>query len=204
MRRILQTAVQRLDERSLPRAPDAESQTDVALVSAASTAETQNVRFTVIINTFVILKQICFPARVDVLERLMSKTYVITGASSGSGPRSRAHGPGRRQRRPRRAQRRTSSRSSPSACGSNALDVKTDVTDPEAVRSDGESRRRSLRRHRRARRNAGISMWARFREITDLSLFERIMRVNYLEPCIRTLRAAALARVARAHLASRR
>jgi NAD(P)-dependent dehydrogenase (short-subunit alcohol dehydrogenase family) len=28
--------------------------------------------------------------------------------------------------------------------------------------------------------NAGLSMWARFEEITDLSLFERIMRVNYL------------------------
>jgi NAD(P)-dependent dehydrogenase (short-subunit alcohol dehydrogenase family) len=28
--------------------------------------------------------------------------------------------------------------------------------------------------------NAGISMWARFEDITDLSLFDRIMRVNYL------------------------
>jgi short-subunit dehydrogenase len=28
--------------------------------------------------------------------------------------------------------------------------------------------------------NAGISMWARFDEITDLSIFERIIRVNYL------------------------
>lgn len=28
--------------------------------------------------------------------------------------------------------------------------------------------------------NAGIGMWARFEEITDLSIFERIMRVNYL------------------------
>jgi short-subunit dehydrogenase len=28
--------------------------------------------------------------------------------------------------------------------------------------------------------NAGLSMWARFEEITDLSVFERIMRVNYL------------------------
>jgi short-subunit dehydrogenase len=28
--------------------------------------------------------------------------------------------------------------------------------------------------------NAGISMWARFEEIRDLSIFERIMRVNYL------------------------
>jgi NAD(P)-dependent dehydrogenase (short-subunit alcohol dehydrogenase family) len=28
--------------------------------------------------------------------------------------------------------------------------------------------------------NAGISMWARFDEVTDLSMFERIMRVNYL------------------------
>ena len=28
--------------------------------------------------------------------------------------------------------------------------------------------------------NAGISMWALFEEITDLSMFERIMRINYL------------------------
>lgn len=28
--------------------------------------------------------------------------------------------------------------------------------------------------------NAGVSMWARFEEITDLSVFERLMRVNYL------------------------
>jgi short-subunit dehydrogenase len=28
--------------------------------------------------------------------------------------------------------------------------------------------------------NAGVSMWARFDEVTDLSLFERLMRVNYL------------------------
>ena len=28
--------------------------------------------------------------------------------------------------------------------------------------------------------NAGISMWARFDEVTDLSIFERIQRVNYL------------------------
>jgi NAD(P)-dependent dehydrogenase (short-subunit alcohol dehydrogenase family) len=28
--------------------------------------------------------------------------------------------------------------------------------------------------------NAGISMWARFEEVSDLTLFERIMRVNYL------------------------
>jgi NAD(P)-dependent dehydrogenase (short-subunit alcohol dehydrogenase family) len=28
--------------------------------------------------------------------------------------------------------------------------------------------------------NAGVSMWAYFEEVTDLSIFERIMRVNYL------------------------
>lgn len=28
--------------------------------------------------------------------------------------------------------------------------------------------------------NAGLSMWARFDELTDLSIYERIMRVNYL------------------------
>ncbi|HTQ47217.1 MAG TPA: SDR family oxidoreductase, partial [Polyangiaceae bacterium] len=28
--------------------------------------------------------------------------------------------------------------------------------------------------------NAGLSMWARFEEVTDLTVFDRIMRVNYL------------------------
>ena len=28
--------------------------------------------------------------------------------------------------------------------------------------------------------NAGLSMWARFDELADLSIYERIMRVNYL------------------------
>src|SRR5262247_3294708 len=28
--------------------------------------------------------------------------------------------------------------------------------------------------------NAGLSMWARFDELTDLSIYERIIRVNYL------------------------
>lgn len=37
--------------------------------------------------------------------------------------------------------------------------------------------------------NAGIGMWARFEEITDLSVFERIMRVNYLGSVWRTWHA---------------
>ena len=28
--------------------------------------------------------------------------------------------------------------------------------------------------------NAGITMWARFDEVTDLSIFEKIIQVNYL------------------------
>jgi short-subunit dehydrogenase len=37
--------------------------------------------------------------------------------------------------------------------------------------------------------NAGISMWARAAEVTDLSIFERIMRVNYLGSVWCTLHA---------------
>lgn len=37
--------------------------------------------------------------------------------------------------------------------------------------------------------NAGISMWTRFDEVTDLSIFEKVMRVNYLGPVWLTHRA---------------
>src|SRR5262245_36782134 len=39
--------------------------------------------------------------------------------------------------------------------------------------------------------NAGVSMWARFDELTDLSIYERIMRVNYLG-CVWLTHAALL------------
>jgi NAD(P)-dependent dehydrogenase (short-subunit alcohol dehydrogenase family) len=61
-----------------------------------------------------------------------------------------------------------------------AVAVPTDVTDPEAC---GRAVARAVEAFGGLDalvNNAGISMWARFDQVTDLSLFERIMRVNYL------------------------
>jgi short-subunit dehydrogenase len=64
--------------------------------------------------------------------------------------------------------------------GGEALVVRCDV----AVQADCEALvKAAIERFGRIDifvNNAGLSMWARFTEITDLSLFERLMRVNYL------------------------
>lgn len=66
------------------------------------------------------------------------------------------------------------------ALGAAALAVPTDVSDEAECRALVE---RAVAEHGRIDTlilNAGIGMWARFDEMTDLAPFERIMRVNYL------------------------
>jgi short-subunit dehydrogenase len=63
--------------------------------------------------------------------------------------------------------------------GGSALGVPTDVTDPEQCRALIEKAIARFDSVDFLVNNAGISMWARFEEVTDLGLFERIMRVNY-------------------------
>ncbi len=65
-------------------------------------------------------------------------------------------------------------------CGPNALAVKTDVTVPAQCEAMVKAAVARFGGVDVLVCNAGISMWARFRDITDLSMFERIMRVNYL------------------------
>lgn len=60
------------------------------------------------------------------------------------------------------------------------LVVPTDVTDPDACKRLIGRTLDHFGRIDALVNNAGISMWAKFDEITDLTLFERIMRVNYL------------------------
>ena len=64
--------------------------------------------------------------------------------------------------------------------GGRALSVVTDVADPDACRRMVERAVEAFGGVDMLVNNAGISMWARFEEVTDLSVFERIMRVNYL------------------------
>jgi NAD(P)-dependent dehydrogenase (short-subunit alcohol dehydrogenase family) len=66
------------------------------------------------------------------------------------------------------------------AAGGRGLAVPTDVGDPEACRRLVDAAVARFGPPDALFNNAGISMWARFDEITDLSIFERIMRVNYL------------------------
>lgn len=113
----------------------------------------------------------------------MAKTYVITGASSGIGEAlARAYAL-RGANIVLAARDRDRIDRVAAACeraGGRALAAPTDVTEPEQCRA--------LIAQAVARfgaidvlvNNAGISMWARFEDVTDLTLFERIMRVNYL------------------------
>ena len=66
------------------------------------------------------------------------------------------------------------------AAGADALALPTDVTDPAAC---GRLVEQAVARFGGLDvlvNNAGISMWARFDEVTDLSIYEQLMRVNYL------------------------
>jgi NAD(P)-dependent dehydrogenase (short-subunit alcohol dehydrogenase family) len=64
--------------------------------------------------------------------------------------------------------------------GGKALVVPTDVGDAEATRALIDAAVARFGGIDMLVNNAGVSMWARFDEVTDLTVFERIMRVNYL------------------------
>jgi short-subunit dehydrogenase len=64
--------------------------------------------------------------------------------------------------------------------GGKAIVVPTDVTNPEACQKLIEDSVAAFGAIALLVNNAGISMWARFDEIKDISMFEKIMKVNYL------------------------
>ena len=66
------------------------------------------------------------------------------------------------------------------ALGAEAVVVPTDVTDPSAAAFLVETAADAFGGIDALVNNAGISMMARFDEVTDLSIFETLMRVNYL------------------------
>ena len=66
------------------------------------------------------------------------------------------------------------------ARGGRAVAVPTDVGDEAQCRALIERTVAEFGRVDTLVNNAGISMWARFDEVTDLAPFERMMRVNYL------------------------
>lgn len=108
---------------------------------------------------------------------------VVTGASAGIGAelaRQLAAGGARLALAARDAARLEEVAAECRERGGRALVVPTDVAEEAQCRALVERTVAEYGRLDTLVNNAGIGMWARFDEITDLSIFERVMRVNYL------------------------
>jgi short-subunit dehydrogenase len=117
------------------------------------------------------------------MSSMQGKTVIITGASAGIGEELAVVLASRGANlvlaaRGEEALARVKQRCE--QAGGRAISVGTDVADPEACRRMVERAVEAFGGVDVLVNNAGVSMWARFEEIQDLSLFERIMRVNYL------------------------
>jgi short-subunit dehydrogenase len=111
------------------------------------------------------------------------KVIVITGASSGIG-RELAHQLAAQgawlSLAARNVKRLEEAKAECEARGGKAIAVQTDVTISNQC---ADLIRRTVEEYGRVDalvNNAGITMWAKFDEVDDLSIFEQIMRVNYL------------------------
>jgi len=66
------------------------------------------------------------------------------------------------------------------ALGAKVISIQTDVTKKEQCKNLIDKTIEEYGKIDTLINNAGISMWARFDEITEIELFENIMKVNYL------------------------
>ena len=115
--------------------------------------------------------------------RLRGSRILLTGASEGIG-RALALQLARRGARlvlaARDAARLESIAAECRAAGAEAHAMPTDVSDPRACASLVDAAGAALGGLDVLVNNAGTTMWARFDAISDLGIFERLMRVNYL------------------------
>jgi short-subunit dehydrogenase len=112
-----------------------------------------------------------------------AKSVIITGASAGIGQELAVALAAQGARLTVVARRADALAETVERCkraGGEAYAVAADVADPEACRRMVEAAVGKFGAVDALVNNAGISMWARFEEVTDLSIFEQIMRVNYL------------------------
>lgn len=115
--------------------------------------------------------------------KLNDKTAVITGASSGLG-KALALALAREGMQLALAARGEQGLSATAAeaerLGSRAIAVRTDVVDPAQCRALIDQAAQTFGTIDLLVLNAGASMWARFDQVTDLSLFRKLMETNYL------------------------
>jgi NAD(P)-dependent dehydrogenase (short-subunit alcohol dehydrogenase family) len=110
-------------------------------------------------------------------------SVIITGASSGIGrelSRQLAAQGARVILAARQAEKLGELADECKVLGGQALVVPADVTDPDQCRGLVDRTVEAFGRLDMLVNNAGTTMWARFDEVTDLSIFEKLMRVNYL------------------------
>jgi short-subunit dehydrogenase len=114
---------------------------------------------------------------------MKEKTFVITGASSGIGEALAlayaAHG----NKLVLAARSKSELERVAVECekvGGKTLIVPTDVADPEACKALMHAAMEKFGSIDVLVNNAGVSMRAMFRDVTDLTLFERLMKINYL------------------------
>ena len=114
---------------------------------------------------------------------LDGKVIVITGASAGIGERLAIDLVREGARVALAARREDKLATVAEKCrqaGGEALVVPTDVADPAQCKALIDQTVEHFGRLDVLVNNAGITMWTRFDEVEDLSIFDRIMRVNYL------------------------
>lgn len=114
---------------------------------------------------------------------MKEKTFVITGASSGIGEALALAYAARGNNLVLAARSETELSRVAAECekrGGKTLVVVTDVGDPEACKALVDAAVAKFGGIDVLVNNAGISMRAMFRDITDLTLFERMMKINYL------------------------
>ncbi|NQT64099.1 MAG: SDR family oxidoreductase [Candidatus Marinimicrobia bacterium] len=110
------------------------------------------------------------------------KVFIVTGASSGIGEelsRVLAQKGARVVCAARRADELKRVCDSTNASGGSALAVQTDITNLDACRNMVQETLDAYGKLDGLILNAGISMWSRFEDISDLSFFQDLMDVNY-------------------------
>ncbi|HSD65697.1 MAG TPA: SDR family oxidoreductase [Vicinamibacteria bacterium] len=111
------------------------------------------------------------------------RVVVVTGASQGIGKALCLELAGQRPKLVLAARDAAALAAAEEECrarGAETLVVPTDVSDEAACRSLVERTVERFSGVDALVNNAGVGMLARFEDVTDLSLYERLMRVNYL------------------------
>ena len=115
--------------------------------------------------------------------QIAGKVFIVTGASSGIGEAlslELAHGGARVVCAARRVNELDRVCNSIKAAGGSALAVQSDITDLDACRNMVKQTIDAFGKVDGLILNAGISMWARFEDIKDISFFQNLIDVNYL------------------------